>query len=224
MSAHPKKFQIAGLIALLVLGIYFSAEFLAKRRVTELQTSIENRIVEQRQIIVELSEIAARSGADETTESIVRDCSVTERNTFEALLAKLDESLPQTELQALDQLFGRCGYFFAQRKSFTVARLTREVELYSQYVTELENLTGTSLQDEYSVEIWHTLAQEEKSQSDLFMNLVRAQDNIITTLKSGKSPTSDEIKTILAEVKETQDLLSVTSMKTADVRSTLVSQ
>lgn len=224
MSAHPKKFQIAALITLFVLGIYVSADFLAKHRVGELQTIIEAKIDSQKQMLLELSEITARNGADETTEAIVQDCSIDERKEFDVLLGRLDEGLPQTELQNLDQLFGRCGYFFAHRKSIMVARLAREVELYSQYVTELETLRGASLQDDYSVETWLMLSQDEKKQSELFMNLVQSQDNIITTLKTGKSATSDEIKTILAEVKETQNTLTVTSKQTSNLRAELVSQ
>ena len=224
MTVQLNKFQIIALTSIIVLGVYGATEYLSQKRTVALQTEIEKKIEDQKATIVTLSETTARNGADAVAENTVRDCNVDERKEFDTLLGRLDEGLPQAELQKLDRLFGRCGYFFAQRKSIMVARLNREVAVYENYINQLEALTGTSKKDDYAVETWKTLATDEEKQSVLFMDLVRTQDDIITTLLSGKTANSNEIQTILNEVKEIQETLSVTSMQTADVRAELISK
>jgi hypothetical protein len=224
MSAIPKKFKLSALIVLILLSSYGVVEYVVAKRTTDLRTNITNRIYAQKAIVTEISEITARNGADQTTEAMVRDCSVDDRKAFDVLLGRLDEGLAQSELETLDRLFGRCGYFFSNRKSIMVARLSREVEQYKTYVTQLETLYLTSQEAEYKVETWETLVQEEQKQADLFRNLVRAQDLIITTLLNGESADSAEIKAILGEVSETQGTLTVTSKQTAQLRAQLLAQ
>lgn len=222
MTAIPKYYKaLALLIIILVLG-YFSVQYVATQRMVELQTTIETKISDQKDTLVAISEITARNGADDATELVVQDCAVSERKNFDTLLGRLDSGLSQTELTELDRLFGRCGYYFAQRKSIMVARLTREVEIYDSLVSQLEIVTGASKKETYNVETWQSLARDEEKQSELFTDLVRTQDRIIATLLSGKPATSPEIQTILNEVKETQETLSVTNMQTADLRAQLL--
>lgn len=224
MTAYPSKIQIAGLIILISVGMYFATQHLTAKRTANLQAGIEKSITEQKIILADLAETTGRYGADTTTESIVQDCSVDERNVFDNLLGRLDGGLSQTELLKLDRLFGRCGFFFAQRKSIMVSRLAREVELYETQIVQLESLTGSSKKDFYALESWKTLSIDEQKQADLFMNLVRSQDRIITTLISGKSSDSSDMQTVLNEVKEIQEMLTVTNKQTADLRAVLLSQ
>ena len=224
MTAHLKKYRIAILLIILFFSAYVAIEYVAAKKVAHLRIQMEQSIEDQKINMTNLSEISSRSGSDAVTEATVTDCSVDERNQFDVLLGRLDQGLPQTELSKLDRLFGRCGYFFAERKSIMVARLSREVEVYETLVTQLEAITSASVYEDYNVGTWKELALEEKTQSALFLNLVRTQDRIISTLLSGKSADSVEIKTILSEVKETQETLAISSKQTADLRASLLSE
>jgi hypothetical protein len=224
MTVLPKKLQIAGLVVLVVVSSYIAGEYIAATRVAAARATLESTIEQQRVTLETLSEITARNGGDEVTDLIIKDCSVEERKAFDALLGRLDSGLAHVELETLDRLFGRCGYFFAHRKSIMVARLEREVALYKTFVSQLETITGSSMQDEYMVNNWTMLVDNENKQRELFMNLVLLQDQIIATLLQGKFTTSNEIQTILNEVKETQATLATTNTQTADLRAILVTK
>jgi hypothetical protein len=75
---------------------------------------------------------------------------------------------------------------------------------------------------EYPVEKWKLLIEEEMRMSELFNLLVQHQDEIIKTLLAGKSAESPEIKSILTEVRETQESLMVANTQAASLRAELV--
>jgi hypothetical protein len=103
-----------------------------------------------------------------------------------------------------------------------VARLGRELEVYSTHIAHLDTLAGSNTLETYQLKTWQTLVEQEKSQSELFSELVHQQSEIIKTLLSGTSATSEEMKAILQEVGETQELLLLTNRQTAETRSTLI--
>lgn len=215
-------YRIPAALIIIAVVAYFSVDYIVKTRVTNLQAHIEQKIIEQKVTLSTLLEITARNGADTVTSTVIRDCNVEERKEFDVLLGRLDQGLLNSELTKLDLLFGRCGYFFAQRKAVMVSRLAREVNLYEDFVTQLEVISGSSKHDAYAVDTWRAVVQAEEKQSDLFMNLVLSQDNIIKTLLSGKSADSAEILTILKDVKENQETLAVMSKQTSDMRLRLL--
>jgi hypothetical protein len=90
-------------------------------------------------------------------------------------------------------------------------------------VNQLAIVLETDVAQEFQISQWNKLATEEQKQSDLFSQLVIKQDQIITTLLSGKSASSDEIEEILREVNEIQGTLLVTNKQVADIRAELVS-
>jgi plasmid maintenance system killer protein len=101
--------------------------------------------------------------------------------------------------------------------------LAREIEVYETYVIQLVVILDADVADEFQIDLWNKLAQEEKKQSNLFSRLVNTQDQIITTLLSGKSANSVEIKEILQEVKEIQGNLVVANKQVANIRAELIS-
>ena len=109
--------------------VYFVVSAVVNERLADLQLETKVLISDQETLMVSVAEITARNGADAVTENIIRDCSPTERIRFDELLGSLDRGLYRAELVELERLFGRCGNFFAQRKSVMVSRLQREVEL-----------------------------------------------------------------------------------------------
>ncbi|MEK7638657.1 MAG: hypothetical protein AAB388_00705 [Patescibacteria group bacterium] len=211
------------LITLLVLVLgYFVVQFAIKERLADLTLQTEILVSEQAGILATIAETTARNGADAVTERIIRDCALEERTRFDELLGSLDQGLQRSELTELERLFGRCGNFYAERKSVMVARLAREVEIYRAFVTQLNNLSDADISEKYQVEKWSELVKLEEQQSELFSKLVLTQDNIITHLLSGKNANGTEIQTTLGEAKELQETLVVVSKQAASIRGELV--
>jgi hypothetical protein len=125
------------------------------------------------------------------------------------LLGQLDNGLEVTDLLELNGLFSSCASFFSDRKSLMAARFVRETEVYEAQVALLDTLTAADTTKEAQVEIWKTLVAEEQKQSEYFTELVLAQKQIIDALTEGKSASSDEIVTILANVNETIENVSL---------------
>lgn len=213
-------------LIVLVIGMlvmYLGVTTMVDKRFVEFETSTRSQITEQLVLVTAIAEATSRNGADAVTESIVKDCSVTERIQFDDLLNKLNNNLNRTQLTELERLFGRCGSFYSERKSVMVARLNREVEILEGYVNQLSVILGKDVSDKYSLSDWKTLAEEEKKQSELFAKLVVLQDEIIGTLLSGKNAQSPEIVEILQQVREVQETLLVANAQASTVRSRLVS-
>lgn len=217
LSGHNIVMALLGVVVVYLLVIT-----VVNIRFQGVEQSTRLIIADQQKTLVGIAETTARNGADSVTESIVRDCSVAERNEFDDLLGKLDTGLSQAQLTTLERLFGRCGAFFSQRKSVMVARLSREIEIYESYVDLLGKITGEDLSTAFDVPKWQTLAAEEKKQSELFTGLVSVQDEIITTLLSGSRPDSTDIQLILQKAREIQETLAVTNKQTATIRAELV--
>jgi len=226
MNTESRYMSNLKLIAVCILGIvlvYFLVTSLTENRFQNLESQTRLLISQQQSILATIAETTARNGADSVTEQIVKDCSLSERSTFDTLLGDLDTGLSQLQLVELERLFGRCGGFYSERKSVMVARLAREIEVYETYVIQLGVILDADVADEFQIDLWNKLAQEEKKQSNLFSRLVNTQDQIITTLLSGKSANSVEIKEILQEVKEIQGNLVVANKQVANIRAELIS-
>ncbi len=213
-------FTFALIIIVFVVSVFEMSKIVANERLEDLESSLTVTIVEQKSLLTTIAETTARNGADTVTESIVRDCSPDERASFDTLLSRLDAQLTPTELRELERLFGRCGSFYAERKSVMVARFLREIEIFTSFVAQLEKISKKESQD-YRVEVWQALGEQEKIQSDQFSKLVTIQDRIIKTLLSGKSANSPEVKAILEEAKAIQTELTIANKKAAELRTAL---
>ena len=215
--------KVVGAFLLGVALVYFLGNMLAENRFQDLELQTRVLISQQEAVLATIAETTARNGADSVTEQIVKDCSVSERSTFDTLLGQLNNGLPQAQLVELERLFGRCGSFYSERKSVMVSRLAREIEVYESYVNQLSTVLGEETAEDFQIPQWNKLAEEEQKQSLLFSQLVTQQDLIINTLLSGKAANSAEITEILREVKEIQETLVVTNQQVANTRAELVS-
>lgn len=205
-----------------VVVMYFTVTSLVDSRFIEIEKNIKEQIASQEALLVEIAVTTARNGADAVTESIVRDCTINERVRFDSLLGSLDSNLNMTELTELERLFGRCGSFFSERKSVMVSRLSREIEVYTNYVNQLSTILNEDVSKDYSLLQWQNLAETEQKSSDLFAELVSLQDQIIAALLEGESVESEELKQILLKVNETQQSLAVINTQISQIRSGLV--
>lgn len=209
---------LAGIVAMYLLVMY-----VVNQRLSELQLETRLLISEQETLLATIAETTARNGGDEITERIIKDCPFSERVRFDELLSKLNQGLSRVELTELERLFGRCGNFFAERKSVMVSRLQREVQIYETFVNQLSNLTESDSTGTFKVSEWQRLAELETKQSELFTDLVQAQDEIITLLLAGNSSNSEVVQTTIQNANKIQETLIVTNSQAATVRSNLVS-
>jgi hypothetical protein len=205
------------------VAVYLIVTFVVNQRLSELQLETRLLISEQETLLATIAETTARNGGDEVTERIIKDCPFTERVRFDELLSKLNQGLTLVELTELERLFGRCGSFFAERKSVMVSRLQREVQIYETFVNQLNNLTESDNNKTYKVGEWQRLAELETKQSQLFSELVQAQDEIISQLLAGNSPDSEAVQTTIQNANKIQETLIVTNTQASTVRSNLVS-
>ncbi len=210
------------LFLIVVVITYFITNILVDSRFKEIEFSIRVQISEQQTLLSTIAEITARNGADTVTESIVRDCSVSERGQFDSLLGRLNDNLTHQQLIDLERLFGRCGSFYSDRKSVMVTKLVRETEVYESYVNQLGLITDKEVSVEYNVQEWKSLADQERKQGESFVKLVALQDRIITNLLQGYTVSSPEIVDILQEVREAKEALTFTNKKASSIRSGLV--
>lgn len=215
------KSLVITIIAAAVLAIVVSN--IISSRFERIESATKLNIANQEATLLVIAETTARNGADSITESIVKDCSNSERDQFETYLNRLNSGLSKVELSELERLFGRCGSFYSERKSVMVSRLVREIEVYEIYVAQLSTVLNRDMNSDYQVEKWKSLAESEKEQSNLFSSLVQHQDKIITTLLAGKSQNSEEIINILAEVKEVQESLVYANQQATSLREELSS-
>ncbi len=209
--------------ALMFVFVYALTAGIVDSRLNEYKETLTGQIAEQETLLAAIAETIARGGADTITESIIRDCTLSERASFDDLLGRLNSSLSYSQLVELERLFGRCASFFSERKSVMSARFAREIEVYENHVIQLSAIDGNDLSEKYSVDSWHALAAEEQKQNELFTELVQLQEEIIKTLLEGSSIDSTEIVDILTRVSEVQGILAVSSQQAAAIRSELVS-
>lgn len=218
-----QKYKNLIIMCIGIVAAYVVIMAVVQEKLEDLQSQIKLQISEQETLLATIAETTARNGADTITESIVKDCNMVERTRFDELLGSLDRGLSVTELTELERLFGRCGSFFSERKSVMVARLSREIEVYDAYVSQLAMITSQDDIENYNVSMWQQLAREEQRQSEIFTELVGLQDKIITTLLSGKSVDSPEIIAVLNEVKQAQEALMVANKLATEARAALIS-
>ncbi|MEY2664976.1 MAG: hypothetical protein RLZZ480_81 [Candidatus Parcubacteria bacterium] len=221
---HTNRYSKAAYVVLLIIVAYVAALFIARVRLETFREQAQAAVTEQQAVLVEIAEITGRNGGDESADVIVHDCAVDERVAFDDLLGRLNDGLSQSDLTKLDRLFGRCGTFHAERKALMVARLERELEVFTTFVDGLAALTVEDEQKKYMLATWRELVEEEKKQSALYTSLVTEQDKIITTLLSGKRAESAEMKAVLEEARETRESLLMSNQQAAILRGEIMPQ
>lgn len=212
--------NILFLLGAVAFAVLFGT-FVVSERLETFEATARVQVVEQKVVLNTIAETIARNGADVVTESIIRDCVVSDRLRFDFLLGQLDGGLGYAELRELDQLFGSCASFFSERKSLMVARFTREIEVYTSHVALLDTLTAPDEYEKAQVAAWTELVSQEQVQSELFAELVIAQKQIITALIEGQPAGSPDIVLILNDVKEIREALLYARTKAAEARATL---
>jgi len=223
MTTFFQRYKVFFAVFLLGAILLGATMVLVKYRLQSIELLATVQVTEQEALLATIAETTARNGADSVTESIVIDCPVTDRARHDELLSQLDRGLTPIELVELERLFASCGAFYAERKSVMVARLSREGEVFEEYVTLLSAVTGIDATEVHSVSAWKRLIEGEQTQSVLFSEEVRLQKQIIDELLAGNTASSEEMQSILVKALETREALLLAKAKTDALRDELTS-
>ncbi len=204
MKAYLTTHLTVAFHALIVVSvILFSAWYVDNSR-EHIEREVMNRISTTENHIIELATITDRNGADALTERIITDCP--RRAEFETLLNALNTA-NKRELLSAQQLFESCGSFFAERKAFMVAELSRE---YTLLVSDLELLR--MLRDltpqELALKDWNALIALETERSSFLTEQTTIQAEIIKLLIEGGNTT--RIQELVRQAQDVSQSLTIT--------------
>lgn len=215
---EPKKV----VISLIALGcIFLGTSWYVQQQQFQYVSALELLAAKQEKNLVSLAQLIDRDGADAVVYKLIPDCQVENRARFDELLSRL-ESLPPAEIQEVDSLFDACGDYYAQRRAVMVARLTREYEVYRDYVSLLMITDKRTETLTYPVEKWTQLVEFEQQRSDLSEQTVRIQDEIISKLLEGVRPSAPEIQASVLKASELRDTLSYVSIQIDLIREDIL--
>ena len=219
MKTIKLKWLVLGLVIIGVL--LWGASWYVASAQKDIATLLELRVTEQEKTLVTLAEIIERNGADQVVGEIIKDCAPESRERFDGLLDRL-ATLRGSELVEVSQLFEGCAGFFAERKAVMVARLEREVEVYSDLVEVYEEIDSRAPRTLYRVEEWQQLVSLESARSDLLNQQVILQKDIIDTLLTGVRANDPAMESKLTEASNIIENFSVLSIQIDQLRMSLV--
>lgn len=193
------------------------ASFYIKEKQEDYRSMVMVKLAEQETEMVRFSELLDRESADDIVNKVVKDCEQTDRQRFDMLLGNLSQ-LQSAELREVDVLFPACGSYFADRQAVLVSRLSREVEVYAEYISLLE-LTSTDTET-YSKKLvlWKEFNVQETERSELVTQLVVIQAEIIDLLIAGELAASEAIKEKLQTAQSTKDTISLLGTQADSLR------
>lgn len=219
MKKIERKYVFAGLVAFGL--VFYGTSLYVSAQQAEYVAQIKILIAEQETTITSLAEVTDRNGADAVVSRIIKDCATEDRQRFDVLLGSLGE-LSSVELKEVNQLFGSCGSFFAERKALMTARLTREYEVYVGYVELLNIVDSKAKVLEYPLTKWSELVALEAGRSTLSSELVLIQKNIILALLEGVSIQSAQMLEQVTNAQEAKDTLSYTGVRIDALREAII--
>lgn len=208
--------------AFAVLGLlFYGASWYVQEQQFEYVSGIKLLAAQQEKTLTALSQTIDQDGADAVVSALIHDCATDNRARFDQLLSKLD-TVSGAELKEVDGLFDACGDYFVQRRAVMVARLDREYEVYRDYVALLKITDKRVDLKMYPVEKWATLVEYEKQRSELSIDLVRIQEDIIVKLIEGLSPSAPEIQTKVSEASDVRDTLAYIGIQIDSIREDVI--
>ncbi len=214
------KYGIAGLL-LGIICVYFLSSAIADTKTKELEKYTETNIENQISTLKETATILGRGAVSEDVSEIVPDCSSGDSTKYDTLLSSLDKGLSRSDLIELKSLFDRCGDRASSRRSVMSLKLGYEVASLENKVESLNQIT-----DEEYAEIdlvkWNDLAKKENEIALLFTQLVRAQDEIISTLLGTVSSNVRSVEEIRVEAEVIRTQLTNATAEASRLRSELI--
>lgn len=206
MNIQPHYRKILGAVSLFMFVVLLGASWYIHEVQSDLINATKLKIANQETQLASLSLLADKDSADSVVASIIKDCSIENRERFDMLLGKLSQLRGQ-ELNEIDQLFNACGNFYAVRKAVMAARLQREYEVYLDLIEILALADNKVNNITFNTKGWGELVLLEKQQSELSTKLVDLQGRIIRALRQNITISSEDMQSMLVEGQETKDAL-----------------
>lgn len=207
------------IVLVITAFVFLGASVFVQQSQKQLALSLQVKIVEQEKTLTTLAELTDQNRADSVAESIIRDCSTSNRERFEDLLNRL-ATLSTVELNEIDKLFEACAGFFAQRKAIMVSRLQREFEVYRDYVSLYAQLDGRAPVIEFPVAIWERLTLLEQERGALLNEQVEIQAEIIDNLQL-VVPAQDDLEEKLVRAQQVAARVADLNKSIDEVRTEL---
>lgn len=223
MDKSPVRLTV-GILALcaVVFIVWQGIDALVANKSEHMVLAVDVKIAEQKLQLVQIADLTRQNGADAITERIIVDCSAPDRQRFDVLLDALAGTITPPELSELEDLFYKCGRFFADRRAVMASRLVREVSIYHAYASLRETLLKRDDDLIAQLETWKQLADAELETAEYFNELVTLQGKIIAELRSGKSRNSVELTDTLAEVQNIRVKMSILGKQIENYRTAVV--
>ena len=201
MSTQTKRTTriIIVLISIVVLCFYGVKQYIAKSN-TETVDKLASAITAQEESLVNLAELTRSNGSDLLTSRLITDCKALDRQRFDTLLDLLSKIISRTELVELNELFFKCGSFYADRKSMMAIKLSQQVDQLETLLTIEAVITAPAKNRATHRAIWKEIAEAELKTAEYFNSLVDLQGSIIKDLLSGKLTDSPELVATITEV------------------------
>ena len=209
MKIHKKYILYFGFGVVVVGILWFVVQALFVYHDKQTLQLIDEQVAAERAVLVYVADLTRQNGVDEATNKIVADCNGADRQRFDTLLDQLSKTVSPAELTELTGLFGKCGNFYAERKSIMAARLHVEVQHYSLLKNLRAAITRDTADTNAELAAWQQVAEAELKWSDYFSELVTYQGTIITLLSNGKRATSPEVVAVLSDVKSAREQMEI---------------
>jgi hypothetical protein len=176
------RYLIVGIIVGAV-AVYFVSNFTTERKLSQLQLSLDTSIDEASHDAVELALEIGRGGQMHKATGLIADCSNSERDTYEAHLARLDDGLSDPDLTELDNLFSRCAPTHAVRRTLMNMDLARRVDNFEELVNQRKQI-GTYERYDDELATLNSIVRLEDDITQVSLDLVYLQREIINVLLS----------------------------------------
>jgi hypothetical protein len=220
-NLEHKKYYIIG-VSLFMCAVIFATSVYIKnvqsKYVHDVRTMIEAQQATMQSIVL----LTAKDMADERTQQIIQDCSSENRASFDTLLSNL-QNIRGQQLIEVESLFNDCGDFYAVQNAVMVAKLEREYELYTNYISLLLAVDSRTQPTTFKQQQWQELVALENEKSNLSTQLVKIQGEIITLLRTNKAIASDEMQTLVVDGQKTREALYTNSSLIETLRTELTS-
>ena len=216
MKAYLSAHLTVAFHAIVVASIVTVASWYIHYNQRNVETELTRRIDDTHALIVELSHITDRNGADALTERIITDCP--RRPEFESLLNGLNNAT-RKELLSAQQLFESCGSYYAERKALMVAQLEREYRMLDEDLILLSRLRDLTPQ-EIALREWKNLISLEGERSAFLSEQTTIQAKILEFLIQGNNTT--QVQELARQAQNVGESLTVTDAQIDVLRTKLM--
>lgn len=217
MHEYLKNHTFIALQLFIIAGAIVIGAGVAAYKTSHIEKALVAQIVASEKNMFDLAVITDRNGADETIERIVSDCP--RRSEYDALLGSL-ATLTKKDLVTLQTLDESCGNFFKERKALMVSKLESQLHNYRELLVLLELLGDVKVLP-HDLQKWETLVEHEKKRSQLLTEQSSLQEQIISKLLAGVAVNGAEVRMLVTEAQEINDLLGVQDRTIDVLRETL---